>query len=1081
MEQIVFDSYRILTTEVAQELSPENIKTVKFFIRHNIGKRDLQKIVTGTDLLRLLEERCMLSAENVEQLATYLQIAKRNDLDEKVQQYIKSAISRNLSNHDYYGLSGMHVTAQYLETSEYRKLCQHMSHNNAAILKGPPGTWKSQHAFNYAHSRSNDTENANNSLIWRIDCNTELNIYNSLSHLMNYLKIQYINSDLRIKQSINIMLLRAIEVMESDEYRDTKHIFILLGLVTPQKNLMNEFLTQLKQNDNILVIVTTSESLSPEFDNLVIEFHGMTETEAVTYLNVDDSVHEQAKELAKRLGYLPDGLAFARTHIHATGISIESYLERLLENRTSIGDSASKKACQMLISHAEKKMSTEEKTLFHLMSFLNTENIPILIFESLLPNKLNKDEKTIIIDGFLQKLQKYSLVVVKGIDEQRIITAHGFIFMILKASKPCDERTSHLKTLLNFFMCNIDLDARLLEVIHRNVLLLDHAEAFLLHFEDNIKSLFNETKAKLCYIYCAVGITYRLYGNTELSANTYLEKAKRTMYEAFFCGQQHQLTNIKDTDSYTTMNEYLNGSGVLQGHCKVIFNILVENGKNLPREFVDTFIENNHRNLRIIDLLKNHGHLCTNDLRNGQLKTKTINTLRSKNLIMESQHISEIFLVELMIRILYNSSKNKWLMEISKDSFSKPETGYVRHRLSSTFFPVTTESLMEHQLAHGLTKLLQHHLSSLLMPKNTKTTSKNVVRSFCPVFSPVTHRSGVLYMLRSFSDPNLLSSLLKEAIELLNGLDSDIEGIGFTEFGVVKRIGDSSLFHSVMIDRIKMECYEKLFKVECPGTPLKDETKKRIIVEEKGISKDESTYEHNDLPDSKRLVAKEKSQNTSGKEIALTNQNLVKALSIANELEKKIDDLTSWKALSGIHLKIAKVFKLTETEENIRKAKHHYRKAYDREYESNNTRLTRFHLKAIVHYAECCIQFPNEEDLHIAKKLSKAMQHRFRLVKTGTLFDEVIGDIDNCLKKLSEKRQSVGSSTTKEFDSKSVQTDTVVDDEKGLLDELKRKRDRLKKRRSTLSEEYKEMKDDIDTLDLEIDSVEKKIAEIETV
>lgn len=169
---------------------------------------------------------------------------------------------------------------------------------------------------------------------------------------MNYLKIQYINSDLRIKQSIHIMLLRAIEVMESDEYRDTKHIFILLGLVTPQKNLTNEFLTQLKQNDNILVIVTTSESLSTDFDNSVIEFHGMTETEAVTYLNVDDSVHEQAKELAKRLGYLPDGLAFARTHIHATGISIESYLDRLLENRTSIGDSASKKACQMLISHA---------------------------------------------------------------------------------------------------------------------------------------------------------------------------------------------------------------------------------------------------------------------------------------------------------------------------------------------------------------------------------------------------------------------------------------------------------------------------------------------------------------------------------------------------------------------------------------------------------------------------------------------------------------------------------------------------------------------------------------------------------
>ncbi|XP_052081995.1 uncharacterized protein LOC127719771 isoform X2 [Mytilus californianus] len=527
-------------------------------------------------------------------------------------------------------------------------------------------------------------------------------------------------------------------------------------------------------------------------------------------------------------------------------------------------------------------------------------------------------------------------------------------------------------------------------------------------------------------------------------------------------------------------------TGVLQEHCKIIFSILVEKGKKLPHEFVDAFIENKYRNSRIIDLFGKYGHLCTNDLRTNQLTTEKVSTLRSKNLIMESEYITETFLVELMIRILYNSSKNKWLMEISKDSFSKPETGKLRHRLSSTFFPVTTESLMEHQLAHCLTQLLQQHLSTLHTRNTGITSTKDTVRSFCPVFSPVTHRSGVLYMLRSFSDPNLLASLLKEAIDILDGLDSDIEGIGFTEFGVVKRFGDSSLFHSVMIDRIKMECYEKLFKVECPGTPLKDGTKKRIIVEETGISKDESIEEGKglckmDLPNTNGAMKREnlKRQNTPANGIALQNQNLMKALSIANELEKNIDDLTSWKALSGIHLKIAKVFKLTETEENIRKAKHHYRKAYDREYESNNTRLTRFHLKAIVHYAECCIQYPNEEDLRIAKQLSKAMQHRFRLVKTGTLFDEVIGDIDSCLKKLSEKRQSVGSSTSKEFDTKSIQTDTFVGDEKWLLKELKRKKDRLKKRRRTLREDYNELKGDIDSLDLEIDSVEKKIADIE--
>ncbi|CAG2205186.1 unnamed protein product [Mytilus edulis] len=207
-----------------------------------------------------------------------------------------------------------------------------------------------------------------------------------------------------------------------------------------------------------------------------------------------------------------------------------------------------------------------------------------------------------------------------------------------------------------------------------------------------------------------------------------------------------------------------------------------------------------------------------------------------------------------------------------------------------------------------------------------------------------------------------------------------------------------------------------------------------------------------------------KKQNIPDIEIGLQNANLKKALSIAEELEKKIDDLTSWKALSGIHLKIAKVFKLIETEENIRKAKHHYKKAYDREYESNNTRITRFHLKAIIHYAECCIQFPNEKDLLKAKELSEEMKHRFRLVETEET--------------LNEKRQSREKSETKdkpEFDTKSIKDDG----EKGFLVDLKRKRDRLKKRRSILIEEYNALKDDIERLDLEIDSVEKKIADIE--
>lgn len=76
----------------------ENIKVIKFLIR-DVGKGVLEKIITGTDLVQLLEERCMLSEGNVEQLSKLLQLAGRNDLDKNVQQYVESAISRNLSNH----------------------------------------------------------------------------------------------------------------------------------------------------------------------------------------------------------------------------------------------------------------------------------------------------------------------------------------------------------------------------------------------------------------------------------------------------------------------------------------------------------------------------------------------------------------------------------------------------------------------------------------------------------------------------------------------------------------------------------------------------------------------------------------------------------------------------------------------------------------------------------------------------------------------------------------------------------------------------------------------------------------------
>ncbi|CAG2233317.1 unnamed protein product [Mytilus edulis] len=725
----------------------------------------------------------------------------------------------------------------------------------------------------------------------------------------------------------------------------------------------------------------------------------------------------------------------------------------------------------MIICEAEDSMSANEKKVLHLMPYLNTDNIPIFVLKSLLPNTLSRKEKAILIDHFLRTLDKYSLIShITGLDEHRVVAAHRFTLMIVKASSTSCKRNGHLKELLNFFMCYIDLDARLLEVIHRNQ-------------------------------------------------------------------SSRHLPSDKTFNSYTTLDEYLNGSDAVQEHCQSIFNILIEKGKHISQEFVDEFIRYKYRNSRSISLLCEYGNIHIEDVHTNQLVKEIVGLLQSKNLIMESEYISTTFLVELMIRILYNSSKNNWLVEISKASFTTHERGKLRKHLSSTHFPVTPDSLLEHQMAHCLTKSLQQYLSNLPKHDTRVVSSENTIQSFCPVFSPVTNRSGILYMLRSFSDPDRLPPLLNEAIQLLDSLDSNIEGTGFTEFGVVKRIGDSSLFHSVMIERIKMECYEKMFKLECPDTSMKDDTSNKeslddlfileggndnlqtmtiqniddstegddiLTIDKTGNTSDvqedvdlDSTYktghelpddnENMERPDTTGIITAFTGEDLEAtcitvNRLPLENEHLLKALAIAKHLEEKIDDLTSWKALSGIHLKIAKVFKHTNTEENIIKAKHHYKKAYDREYESNNTRLTRFHLKAIVHYAECCLQFPIEEDLKKARTLALAMKFRFRLVETGSLFDEVIEDIDNCLNKLSQNQHPDCALNTKEkpkVDTKSTQTDTLTNETNWLLKELKRRRDRLIQNQSTLLEQYENLKCDMEMVNREIHSVEEEITNIE--
>ena len=63
------------------------------------GKRNIEKIKDGCDLIQLLEERDWISPNCVDRLSEILRSVQRNDLDVRIQGYIGQTILQNISFH----------------------------------------------------------------------------------------------------------------------------------------------------------------------------------------------------------------------------------------------------------------------------------------------------------------------------------------------------------------------------------------------------------------------------------------------------------------------------------------------------------------------------------------------------------------------------------------------------------------------------------------------------------------------------------------------------------------------------------------------------------------------------------------------------------------------------------------------------------------------------------------------------------------------------------------------------------------------------------------------------------------------
>lgn len=79
--------FNTVLLEISDQLSSNQLDSLKFLCKDIIGKKDLEKTTSGRDLFRLLTERKKLGADNTEFLSELLKEIHRLDLSDKLNSF----------------------------------------------------------------------------------------------------------------------------------------------------------------------------------------------------------------------------------------------------------------------------------------------------------------------------------------------------------------------------------------------------------------------------------------------------------------------------------------------------------------------------------------------------------------------------------------------------------------------------------------------------------------------------------------------------------------------------------------------------------------------------------------------------------------------------------------------------------------------------------------------------------------------------------------------------------------------------------------------------------------------------------
>lgn len=658
------------------------------------------------------------------------------------------------------------------------------------LLVGPPGSGKTQAVHNLCSKIKHDF-----SILAKLEGKDIDAFKRTLKKLIGHIGLEIRQEDGEIEEYISLL----IEDLKSflDHRSRTNCSYLLFVNNLNKTHCLSKFLSILKTVKNLRLIITSTDlNLHNTFKASHIELHGMKSDEYVSFfgeiLEVGEVEKKIIEDIIQQIGSTPLALKCARQYMADSDTEMQKYLTLLTDKKTgkSIidqkGDSfypnGLLRSQNIPLTHIKEKLNEHQWEIMLCIPFLDHDYVWIDFLEACIfhHSKLTYNESMLDAQMIITECKTFSLCHICDRDspikcnpiKQNCLFFHKATTYVLKCvqgeieNKP-EKTRERLLFLVKIFCFEMDINARVYDILERNLMLIGHARKVINAIEEYDISEFMH-KVLLCYLNCVIGATLLFQGTDIKIAYQYLKTAKVLCLE------------LVGIDSSFDMNHKENIKLMYDAFDKV----------NINENFIREFISHKRRSRNEKDFLQSETKMTT---KIGEyLSQSDYKALLEKTLAMPPELLGKQFLKDLMLHILYHNGRA--LNEINKLKESESDKQACYHVF-----------------------VAYDEFTSLM---NTKEETS----SFPSLHFLVSKRSGRQYMMWNKVDQHICTADINDEMSNVNKMLVDKAGTGndgnmlenkryYFDFGIVKILSTTNKHHICMCYRVQLKYLEKKFYI----------------------------------------------------------------------------------------------------------------------------------------------------------------------------------------------------------------------------------------------------------------------------